>query len=225
MNETLSVIIPAYNAEKYLPEALRSISTAVGDKLPQPQIIVVNDGSTDGTSSVALAGNSFLIEKERGGAASARNKGLAVSSGELIAFLDADDIYTLEALEVLCSALCESGADAVFAMMEDFISPELTQEERATLSIRHGPYYGSLPGCSLIRRRLFDLLGAFDETLHSGETVQWLLKMRDSGVKTIQLERITAKRRIHLNNTGRIERAMEMKNYASIIRGRRSHSP
>ena len=112
------------------------------------------------------------------------------------------------------------GADAVFAMAEDFISPELTEAQKAELRPRPAPYGGVLPGCSLIRRQVFDAIGLFDDTMKSGETVAWQLKLRDAGIKTVQIPTVTLKRRLHLTNTGRVQQKQEMANYAALLRKR-----
>ena len=220
MKPTISIIIPAYNAGKYIAEALGSVHAAGSGTSFDTEIIVVNDGSIDGTADKISGEDVILLEKERGGAASARNAGLRVSSGELIAFLDADDVYMPGALDAMYSVLRENDADAVFAMTEDFVSPELTAEEKDGLPVRRQPYSGIMPGCSLIRRQVFDTIGFFNENLSSGETVEWLMKLKDSGRKTVQVEQVVVKRRIHLTNTGRTQRMREMQNYAAVLRMR-----
>ena len=123
MNPSLSVIIPAYNAEKYLEEAVSSVRS---QNWPgETEIIVIDDGSTDATVEIAGSLGVTLLRKNRGGAASARNEGLAKASGELVLLLDADDLLSDGALEAMYRALEEHGADAVFAQTQDFISPEL----------------------------------------------------------------------------------------------------
>lgn len=86
----ISIIIPAYNAEKYIDRCLNSIFSQKGAEL---EVIVVNDGSTDNTYEILLGyGDRItLINKENGGVASARNDALAVCTGEYVIFLDCDD--------------------------------------------------------------------------------------------------------------------------------------
>lgn len=89
----LSIIIPVYNAEKYLYECLSSIMNSVTDEI---EVIVINDGSTDGSENVYRnwninKDNIIYIEKENGGVSEARNKGIEVAKGEYVLFLDADD--------------------------------------------------------------------------------------------------------------------------------------
>lgn len=91
MHPLISVIIPAYNVEDYIHEALESILNQAYHNI---EVIVVNDGSTDATGMVCGKFNDprvRLLNKENGGPGSARNMGLDVCSGELITFVDADD--------------------------------------------------------------------------------------------------------------------------------------
>ena len=217
MSETLSVIIPAYQAEKYIVQAVDSVRRQAW--AGETEIIVIDDGSSDNTAEAAQALDVKLLRKAQGGAASARNAGLRVAAGELILLLDADDVLTDGALNAMYSALT-GDIDAVFALAEDFISPELTEAQKAELKPRSAPYGGVLPGCSLIRRRVFEAVGLFDDTMKSGETVAWQLKLRDAGIKTAQIPTVTLKRRLHLTNTGRVQQKQEMANYAALLRKR-----
>lgn len=217
MSEKISVIIPAYQAEKYIAQAVDSVRRQEWDK--EMEIIVIDDGSKDNTVGVAETLDVQIIRKAQGGAASARNAGLRVAKGDLILLLDADDMLTDGALHAMYAALAD-GADAVFAMAEDFVSPELTDAQKAELKVRPAPYSGVLPGCSLIRRNVFDAIGLFDDTMKSGETVAWIMKLRDAQVKTVNIPTVTLKRRLHLTNTGRVQQKQEMANYAALLRKR-----
>lgn len=218
MPETLSVIIPAYQAEKYIAQAVASVRAQ--NWAGQTQIIVIDDGSADNTAAEAEKLGLQVIRKAQGGAASARNAGLRAATGQLVLLLDADDVLTEGALSAMYDAMTEKGVDAVFAMAEDFISPELTDVQKAELKPRPAAYGGVLPGCSLIRRSVFDTIGLFDDTMKSGETVAWQLKLRDAGIQTAQLPYVTLKRRLHLTNTGRTQQKQEMANYAALLRKR-----
>ena len=92
MDKTVSVIIPAYNAEASLSY---SIESALSQTLKPQQIIVINDGSTDGTERVAQSyGNKIIyLKQENAGQGAARNAGLSIAKGNFIAFLDADDYW------------------------------------------------------------------------------------------------------------------------------------
>ena len=221
--ESLSVIIPAHQAEQYLSEAVASVRAQ--NWAGQAEIIVIDDGSTDGTAGVARSLDVTVLQKEKGGAASARNMGLRAAKGDLILLLDADDVLTDGALEALSKPLADDPACmAVFGKAEDFISPDLTDEQKQELKPRSGSYGGVLPGCSLIRRSVFDTIGLFDDTMRSGETVAWQMELRKAGTVTVQIDFVTLRRRLHLTNTGRLHAKQEMANYAALLRRRMKQS-
>ena len=219
MSNRLSVIIPAYNAAKYIEEAVASVRKQAWDG--DVEIIVIDDGSTDRTVEIAKELECTVISQNRQRAAHARNEGIKLSTGEWIFMLDSDDTCSDDALEKLYSPVLEDAeVYAVFGRTKDFVSPEITKEELGNVIPRTEPYEGILPGCSLIRRSVFDKVGLFDETLKSGETVDWMMKLRSSGLKTVQLSDVILNRRIHLTNTGRTDRKEELKNYAALLRKR-----
>lgn len=110
----ISVIIPAYNVEKYIYSCMESIVNQTYQNL---EIILVDDGSTDNTPALcdSLAQRDSritVIHKKNGGASSARNAGLEVSTGDYIAFIDADDYIDLDMYEIMLSQIIEYNADA-----------------------------------------------------------------------------------------------------------------
>lgn len=96
--ELVSVVVPAYNAARFIGEALRSVLAQV---YPAIELIVVNDGSTDHTGDVvrALAPQALLLEQSNRGLAAARNAGVRAARGRYVAFLDADDAWHPSKLE------------------------------------------------------------------------------------------------------------------------------
>lgn len=215
----ISVIIPAWNAGAYLPACVNALQSQSLEA--ELQIILADDGSTDNTVALAEELGLEVIRLNHGGAAHARNAALKQASSPFVFFLDADDVPSRDALEKLIAPLqADAQLGAVFSKAVDFISDELTDEERSRLQPRPAPYSGVLPGCSLIRAEVFARIGCFDETLSSGETVAWVMKLRDAGIKTLQLEDVTLRRRIHRNNTGRRDAKGEAANYAAILRAR-----
>ena len=109
----VSVIVPVYNVEKYLVRCLDSI---VGQTYRNLDIILVNDGSTDGSGEVCrrYAGKDSrirLFEQENGGLSAARNVGLENMDGEYVVFVDSDDYISLVLVEILLSKLLEFGVE------------------------------------------------------------------------------------------------------------------
>ena len=209
----LTIIIPAYNAERYVSEAIGSI-TAQTDRA---EIILVDDGSTDHTASIAANCGVAVLQQKHRGAAAARNLGLRYAHGDFVFFLDADDISCSDALETMLHAITGDTC-GVFGNTVDFISPELTPEEKTMLIPRSGAYPGILPGASLFRREVFEQVGMFDETLSSGEVVDWMIRFRNSGLPSVTINDTVLKRRLHMNNTGRLNKQKELSNYAAILR-------
>ena len=118
----ISVVIPAYNAEQFLDETLESVLSQTYENW---ECIIVNDGSTDSTESVAKKwcekdSRFRLTNKENGGLSSARNWGIKESKAEYIAFLDADDILTPDSLEVRINVLIEQNVDLVATKLQHF---------------------------------------------------------------------------------------------------------
>lgn len=214
----IDVIIPCFNAKKYLLEAVESIKRQT---MPVNKIIIVDDGSTDGSYefSCNIKGVSCFKQKNSG-AGTARNLGLLNSDAEYIYFLDADDIAEPYAIEKLFMALKENDVSAAFGKSIEFISKELSIQEKASKKIFDEPRLGILPGCTLIKKSAFDEIGYFDESLRTGETVAWLAKFRDSGLKSVNIDDIVLKRRIHMTNTGILNKEQEKKDYLTIIRQR-----
>lgn len=118
----ISVIVAAYNAEKYLEETLESI---IDQTIDEYEVIVVNDGSIDSTREIldkykAKYDIFQVIHKENGGPSSARNAGLEIAKGEYVFFFDADDILVKDALEKLYDRAIENEADLVIAKYDIF---------------------------------------------------------------------------------------------------------
>jgi glycosyltransferase involved in cell wall biosynthesis len=98
----VSVVIPAYNSEEFIGEA---ISSALAQTLPVSEIIVVDDGSSDRTAELAEQSGAFVIRQEHGGISVARNAGIRAAKHEWIAFLDADDTWEPQKIEYQLAAI------------------------------------------------------------------------------------------------------------------------
>lgn len=108
---TISVVIPAYNEEKYLPRTLASLAKL--DRKPD-EIIVVDGGSTDATANVARQNGATVIVVPHRGIGFARDKGLMKAKGDIIAFTDADTVVPREWLTKIEETLSRPGIVGVF---------------------------------------------------------------------------------------------------------------
>jgi glycosyltransferase involved in cell wall biosynthesis len=215
--ESISVIIPVFNGEAYLAEAIESV---LNQHLKVAEIIVVDDGSTDNSVSVArkYQPDVILFQQQNKGAAAARNLGVTKAKGNYLAFLDADDIWTDNHLSLLLDKMKNDPAlDMVFGKVEQFISPELDIEEHERLKPGLKVIAGEHPGAMLIKRSSFMKVGLLNENLQLAEFIDWFGKARDMGLKSGMLEEIVYKRRIHRTNQGILKRDL-LKDYTKVLR-------
>ncbi len=196
-----SVIIPCYNAARFLPEAVASVRAQGWEPL---EILVVDDGSTDDSVEVARRLEGLrLIQKPNGGAASARNLGLREARGDWIAFLDADDLWPPDRMRALASRFeADDALDVVtgrirYVRLDGALWLNYRFEDRQnTVSHIH-------LGAGLYRRRAFDRIGGFDEGLRIGEDQDWFLRAREAGLRILILEDVTLHYRLHGSNLTR----------------------
>ena len=177
---TVSVIIPAYNAEAFIAETIQS---ALDQTYRDLEIIVVDDGSRDGTvTHVGAFGDRVRLHQQpNGGVARARNTGVSLARGEWIAFLDSDDLWLPTKVErqLACSTAAITFTDR-YNIGERGGLPKLQSLVTPMLG---GDIFEALLGCNFIttssvmmRRSLFQQLGGFDVTLTGTE--DWDLWLR-----------------------------------------------
>jgi glycosyltransferase involved in cell wall biosynthesis len=204
----IDVVVPAFNAARYLDEALASV---LSQDHAAHRVIVVDDGSTDGTADVAAKfGAPVEITRRRnGGAAAARNAGIVRSEAAFLAFLDADDRWIAHKLSRQAAALDSDPAiDFVLSLVRAFASPELPEAERAALEAQQPrPFEGWVAGSMLIRRASFDRVGPFVEDLRVGEAVDWFSRARRAGLNHLIVPEVLVERRLHRHNTTRLQAA------------------
>jgi glycosyltransferase involved in cell wall biosynthesis len=201
----ISVIVPVFNGEPYLRACIESILGQSGVLL---ELIVVDDGSTDGTAQIACSYGDQLryVWQANAGQVSALNTGISLTSGAYLAFLDADDVWTPGKLARQLAVLDSDPAiDAVFGYVEQFFSPDF-DGETGQFAVPTGPLPGYVPGAMLIRRSAFDRVGAFDCRWRAGEFLDWFLRAQEAGLRTALLPGTVLRRRIHGRNHGLVRR-------------------
>ncbi len=201
MSASISCIVPVYNGARFLGEALESIRA---QSLQPTEIIVVDDGSTDDTARVAHAYSGRLTYRyqSNAGPASARNHGIRIATGDYLAFLDADDLWRADKLELQMLALDRNPmAGYCITYLQNFWTDELKHERDRMRD--HGfarPMPGYVCQCLLARRGVFDIVGRFDETKRLGEDQDWYLRAERAGVRTEVITEPLVQRRIHGKN-------------------------
>ena len=213
----ISAVIPVSNGERYLADAIES---ALEQSYKPIEIIVVDDGSTDRSGEIARSfGTSITYVLEpHSGIAAARNKGIAMAHGSFFAFLDADDMWTENKLMLQMKVLKENpDVDWVFGHVKQFISPDIDAESGRKIQIPQEVMPGYIPSTVLIRRESFSRVGFFGDTWQIGEFIDWYLRAREQGLKSVMLNEIVSKRRIHDDNIG-IRRHAERTDYVRILK-------
>jgi len=198
----VSVVLPVYNRAAYVGETIASV---LAQTLPPDELIVVDDGSTD--ESIAVV-ESFarpclhVIRQENAGIGAARNRGLEAATGELIAFIDSDDVWERDKLELQVRAMGERDeVQLVFGHLVEFLSPDRADELAGSLRVGTDPVPGLMAITLLARRIAVERIGPFDEELRVGEFVEWMARAHDLGLASLMLPQIVARRRIHGGNT------------------------
>lgn len=182
---TVSVVIPAYNASRWISETLGSV---LAQDYPALDVIVVDDGSTDDTAAiVAQFGQVRYIRKSNGGEGSARNVGIRVAYGEYVAFVDSDDLWLPEKLRLQVELLIHTGLMWVYSDGYAFDSGTgNTLYSFSKMTCQHsGDILQQLLledfipcPTPLIRRCVFDEVGYFDESKSLFMRADWDMWLR-----------------------------------------------
>lgn len=217
MNHSVSVIIPVFNGQAYITEAL---ATVISQSYQRLEIIVVDDGSTDTTAQViAECPDPRLryVRQEKAGASAARNRGVGLASGPLVAFLDADDLWLSEKLSLQIDSLSRAEGDIIFCHGEEFISPDQSHALDGRLKARPGPQPFTCATTALMRLDDFRRVGPFDPQWQIGEFVDWYGRALDNGLKPFIRPEVLVRRRLHSNNTTRLHKN-QRRQYAQVAK-------
>jgi glycosyltransferase involved in cell wall biosynthesis len=182
----VSIIIPTFNSLTWLPEA---IDSSLAQTYPCIEVIVVDDGSTDGTESFLLSNYARRIHylpKENGGLANARNYGLSFSKGDFIQFLDADDLLLPNPEIAVVYSHCQVFLDGSSAPPVEYPRKHLYRSGDVFVSMLERGYI--LSHMPLTRHEWIVRVGGFDETLTSGEDWDFWLRIAWQGGKYHYLE-------------------------------------
>jgi glycosyltransferase involved in cell wall biosynthesis len=195
----ISVIIPVYNGEKYLAEA---VETVLAQTYRPIEVIIVDDGSIDGSREIAqrFARPVRYSFNSHQGPGAARNHGITMARGSFFAFLDADDLWVQDKLTRQIAVFREKpDIDMVFGYAKLFHSPELSEKLKAKLEGAGQTMPGHI-GTLLIKRDSFLRAGLFETGWRVGEFIDWYLKAIEKGLESYMLPEVVMQRRLHSGN-------------------------
>lgn len=184
--EKISVIVPLYNKKDYVFKTIKSV---LDQTYPYFELIVVDDGSTDGSLNVVKEVNDdrlIIIEQNNSGVSSARNKGVENASYDYIAFLDADDWWDISFLEKMVCLLKEYPNAGIYAANYSIVRNGIFENRVSNAwtgyldYLNHFYEKGDSPICTsavLLRKEIFQKLNGFDKNLRYGEDLVLWIKM------------------------------------------------
>ena len=220
----ISVIVPVRNGASFLPEAVANIEA---QNYPTLEIIVVDDGSTDDIRAVLgrLRAGIRYVRQEPAGPAAARNRGIREASGELIAFLDVDDLWPKDNLATMVDAIQSEGGRDVVQGYAQILRQMPDSGEYEFIGNPLEVFLDYLGG-ALYRRSAFDKIGMLDESLTFCEDVDWFYRARHGGLAVARVEQISLfVRRHELNMTkSAAQRDFSLKVLKKIMAGKRQHA-
>lgn len=193
---SISVILPVFNGERFLAEAVASIRRQSVRPL---EIIIVDDGSTDGTPELirSLGTDVRSVSQPNAGPAAARNTGIRLAEGEALAFLDADDVWPDNSLAVLLAHLAdEPRTDIVLGRVQSVVADTTTHSGEVLRPVAP-PHRSSQLGSALLWADVFRTTGLFDETLQYSEDMDWFMRAMDKGIVIKKIDDVTLLYRLH----------------------------
>jgi glycosyltransferase involved in cell wall biosynthesis len=185
----ISVIIPVYNGARFLPESVASILV---QKYPNIEIIVVDDGSTDEIDDVVqrLPVEVRLLKQDHAlGLAAARNRGILEACGELITFLDVENLWPEGNLQIMIDLLSDDRSCDVVRGLGQVLKADVETSPHDTGF--PGDSFPKYLAAAIYRREVFQTVGLFDEKLGIGEDTDWLNRAQEYGLKLRQVDQVT----------------------------------
>lgn len=191
----ISVIVPVFNCEKFVAAAIESITQQ--NHFPI-EIIAVDDGSKDDSAQIIQTFSRIVkyVHQKNKGPAAARNTGISIAAGDIIGFLDADDLWPPNRLEMMLPEFEKDQEREVVLGL----TRHLTEEENIKKNVDDSGQVLPLLGSALFRRHIFEKIGKFDETLTYSEDQDWFLRAKEENVSMIVLKAVTLIKRRHPDN-------------------------
>lgn len=216
----VSVIIPNYNYAHLIIETLESVKNQSYSNL---ECIIVDDGSTDNSVEVISEyikgdGRFKLLAKKNGGLSSTRNEGLKLAKGDIIAFLDSDDLWLENKLENQLKVLQDKNSDVVFSAIQNFNEEKdldimhFSGEKLDVYTfLAHNPIIGGSSNF-IMKRHVFEKVGYYNNDLRSAEDLHYFFRIALNEFKFSYCSYVDVKIRKHSNSM--------MTNYLKMFYGK-----
>jgi glycosyltransferase involved in cell wall biosynthesis len=211
----VSVIIPVFNGERFLRDAVQSVREAVhvlDQRYSSVEIIIVDDGSTDGTATVARSFPETVryLHQTNQGPAAARNRGIEQAQGTLLAFADADDLWPADKLALqLPFLMTDPAIEIVMGRIQQVLLSRTVDGQSQTNDFGEPAFSVNL-GSAVIRKSVFARVGLFDETMRYSEDVDWFMRAREAGAAITTIDAVTLLYRQHEENMTRGKSTSEL---------------
>jgi glycosyltransferase involved in cell wall biosynthesis len=196
----VTAAIAVHNGEAYLAKAIESV---LGQSRPCEQIVVVDNDSTDRSGEIARDYGPAVevVFESRRGIGPARNAALRAAQGDFVAFLDADDLWMPEKTALQLAAFeGDPELRLVLGHVRQFVSPDLSTEKAAALSVPPDPQPGAYMGAMLASRTALDAIGSWQEDVKVGDGLAFMLRARELGLRQAMLPETVTMRRVHGEN-------------------------
>lgn len=223
---TISCILPAYNVEHYLAEAVASLQAQTRELT---EIVIVDDGSRDGTLALAqqLAlqdARLRVVHQSNQGNTAARNRGVEASSGDILSFLDADDLWLPDRLE---HALHAFEHDPALDYLVGYARPYFDWQPDVPAEVRLRSQQDPRNQCDtpafigaglVVRRSAWQRVGPFDPERSHASGMDWFLRARSLGLREAVVPQSLYLRRIHGDNLSLQSSAASQLQFARTLR-------
>ena len=198
-NPLVSVVLPLYNGKDFITSSIASVLSQSYGPL---ELLVVNDGSSDNSADLVPTDPRIrLFHRQNSGVAASRNFGIGQAKGSYIAFIDQDDYWYPDKLELQMQVLLNDPEPGyVLTLMHNhlvgdtqrpgWLKPELLAEDPV----------GSLPSTLLVRRNIFTEVGIFAEDLVNASDLEWFVRANKARVSMQIVDKVLLQRNIHALN-------------------------
>jgi len=215
----ISCIVPCFNGARFIGETIESILAQTHRPI---EVIVVDDGSNDDSADrVQAFGRSVRYHRQdNGGPAAACNRGLALATGGFVAFLEQDDLWLPGKLaRQLAEFEADARLDYCVTGIQNFWVPALQEE---ALRWRDHPVMQPVPGyvvqTLLARRRAFERVGPFEESLRFACSTDWFIRAREADLRSLLIPEVWTRRRLHEDNFSRRHRESSREQFLHVVK-------